>query len=93
MAQTSINILMDEELQKEFDQFCFDVGMNMSTAISIFAKTTLREQRIPFDIKTNQPNTETIEAIEEVQRMKADPCKKTYGSFAEIMNEIENEQI
>ncbi len=37
------------------------------------------------------PNAQTIEAIEEVQRMKSDPNKKTYGSFAEILKEIENE--
>lgn len=39
------------------------------------------------------PNAETIAAIEEVRRMKADPNKKTYGSFEEILKEIENEQI
>lgn len=33
------------------------------------------------------PNAETIAAIEEVQRMKADPDKKTYGSFEEILKE------
>ncbi|NLZ76698.1 MAG: hypothetical protein GX911_01875 [Spirochaetales bacterium] len=34
------------------------------------------------------PNAETIEALEEVKRLKADPHKKTYGSFAEIMEEL-----
>ena len=34
---------------------------------------------------------DTIEAIEEVQRLKADPHKKTYNSFAEILGELDNE--
>jgi len=50
MAQTTINIRMDEELKKQFDAFCSAVGMNMSTAINVFAKTTVRQQKIPFEI-------------------------------------------
>lgn len=41
-------------------------------------------------IQYETPNAETIEAIEEVKKLKADPNKKTYGSFAEIMEEINN---
>ena len=36
-------------------------------------------------IQFETPNADTIEAIEEVQRLKADPHKKTYNSFAEIL--------
>ena len=42
-------------------------------------------------IHYDTPNAETIEAMEEVKRLKADPNKKTYGSFSEILREIENE--
>lgn len=44
-------------------------------------------------IRYETPNAETIEAIEEAQRMKVDPHKKTYSSFAEIMGEINDGQI
>ena len=52
MAQTNISIRMDEDLKKQFDAFCSDVGMNMTTAICIFAKTVVRERRIPFEISS-----------------------------------------
>ena len=42
-------------------------------------------------IEYGPANAETIAAIEEVKRLKADPDKKTYNSFAEIMKEINNE--
>ena len=42
-------------------------------------------------IQFETPNADTIEAIEEVQRLKADPHKKTYKSFAEILGELDNE--
>ena len=37
-------------------------------------------------------NEETATAIEEAKLLKADPYKKAYSSFAEIMEEIDNEQ-
>ena len=42
-------------------------------------------------IQFETPNADTIEAIEEVQRLKADPHNKTYISFAEILGELDNE--
>ena len=41
---------MDEDLKKQFDAFCSDIGMNMTTVFCVFAKTAVRERRIPFEI-------------------------------------------
>ena len=68
MAQTNVNIRMDEDLKKQFDHLCNELGLNMSTAFNIFAKTMVRQQRIPFEISLDVPNTETVEAIQEVKR-------------------------
>ena len=54
MAQTNINIRMDEDLKKQFDAFCSDIGMSMTTAFCVFAKTAVRERRIPFEISTEK---------------------------------------
>ena len=50
MAQTNVNIRMDENLKKQFDAFCSDIGMNMTTAFCVFAKTAVRQNKIPFEI-------------------------------------------
>ncbi len=50
MGQTNVNIRMDEELKKQFDSFCSDIGMSMTTAFCVFAKTVVRQRRIPFEI-------------------------------------------
>lgn len=39
-------------------------------------------------IQYETPNAETIQAIEEVEQMKKDPNKKTYGSFAELLGDL-----
>lgn len=56
MGTTSINIRMDEDLKKQFEYFCNDMGMSMSTAFTIFAKKTVREYRIPFEVGANLPH-------------------------------------
>ena len=75
MAQTNINIRMDEKLKEEFDKFCSDIGMTMTTAMCIFAKMAVREQRIPFEITADpfysSANIERLEkAVKDVEEGK-----------------------
>ena len=53
MTQTLVNIRMDEELKKNMEQTCQELGMNMTAAITIFAKKMTREKRIPFDVSVD----------------------------------------
>ena len=81
MAQTNINIRIDANRKKEFEEFC--------EAVNIFIQRTLRDYRIPFDIGAEMPNAETKEAIKEVQRMKSDPVRgKTYTDVDTMMKDI-----
>jgi len=50
MAQTLINIRVDEGLKKDLETVCQELGMNMTTAFTIFAKKMTRERRIPFEV-------------------------------------------
>ena len=89
MAQTNINIRMDESLKREFDSLCQDLGLTMTAAFTVFAKTVVRRQRIPFEIAKDIPNTETIAAIEEVAAMKKDPSLgKAYTDVDAMMKEL-----
>lgn len=67
MAQTSINIRIDEELKKEFSFLCEDLGLNITTAINIFIKKSVNEWGIPFDLKAEKPTKEKfLKALENV---------------------------
>ena len=51
MAQTvNVNFRLDEEVKKNMEQVCSDLGLSMSSAFTIFAKKVSREKRIPFDV-------------------------------------------
>lgn len=89
MAQTNINIRMDEDLKKDFDGLCTELGLTMTAAFNVFARTMVRQQRIPFEISMNVPNAETIAAIEEIEEMKKNPSLgKAYTDVDQMMKEL-----
>jgi DNA-damage-inducible protein J len=63
MAQVLVNIRMDEELIKSMEDTCQTLGLNMTTAFTIFAKKVSREQRIPFDVSVDQFYSESNMAV------------------------------
>lgn len=92
MAQTNVNIRMDEETKIAFDKFCNEIGLSVSAAFNIFAKTVVREQKIPFELTLESLNTTTTKAMNEYYEMKSNPEKyKRYSNFKEAMNEALNE--
>ncbi len=46
----NVNFRMDEELKKSMEKVCDDMGLSMTAAFTIFAKTVSREKRIPFEV-------------------------------------------
>lgn len=53
MVQSVLTVRMDSETKAAFAAFCEQVGMSVSTAINLFARQTVREQRIPFEIRVS----------------------------------------
>ncbi|MBQ4573618.1 MAG: type II toxin-antitoxin system RelB/DinJ family antitoxin [Clostridia bacterium] len=89
MGQTNINIRMDEELKKQFDSFCNAVGMNMSTAINIFAKTVVRERRIPFEIALDSDPFYSAENTARLKKAAAE-IEVGKGTVHELIEDGEN---
>lgn len=54
MAQATFSVRMDDKLKKEFDEVLDEMGMNTTTAFNIFARTVVREKRIPFEINAEE---------------------------------------
>lgn len=86
VAQTNINIRMDENLKQQFDRVCNELGLNMTTAFNIFAKTVVRQQRIPFELSLNSPNSETIAAIDDVDNGRN--LSRSFHSVSELMEDL-----
>ena len=89
MAKVSTNISLDSDLKKTSQELYSDLGLNLSTAITIFLKQSLRVQGLPFTVTRENPNAETIAAMNEYYEMKAHPEKyRKYSSFQDAMSEV-----
>lgn len=53
MAQTTVSVRMDDRLKRDFDQICNDLGLSMTTAITMLAKKMTREKRLPFEVSVD----------------------------------------
>lgn len=52
MAQTAFTVRMDSETKKRFDELCKDFGMSANTAFNVFARTVVKQERIPFEVES-----------------------------------------
>jgi DNA-damage-inducible protein J len=76
MATATVTIRMDEELKKQAEVLFDDLGMNMTTAFTVFVKSAVRQQKIPFEIARDpfysEANMERLrKAIADVESGKA----------------------
>ena len=66
---------------------CNELGMNMSTAVTIFAKKVVRECGIPFEVSTGR--AATLAAMAEAEEMREHPERyQRYSSFDDLLNEV-----
>lgn len=49
----SITIRMDETLKKDFEKVLDDIGLSLSSAVTVFAKAVSRKHKIPFDLEAD----------------------------------------
>ena len=68
MAQINVNIRIDEDLKREFENLCNNLGLTMTVAFNVFARAVVRRQKIPFEISMYASNIETADVLENVNR-------------------------
>ncbi len=90
MAQSIVSVRMDDSLKKNFDNVCNELGLSMSTAITMLAKKMTREKRLPFDVSIDPFYNETnISALNEsiLQMQQGKIVTKTIEELDELANE------
>lgn len=92
MAKVSTSISIDADVKAKAQELFADFGLDLSTAINIFLRQSIRDNCIPFTIQREVPNADTIAAMKEADEMAKDPSAyKRYSSFAELLQEVETE--
>ena len=90
MAKTvDMHIRIDSEVKADVENIYAQYGMSIADAINVFLYTSRNKGGLPFELRPSVSNAETLEAIEEVRRMKADPSLgKGYTDIDQMMKEL-----
>lgn len=83
---TNLNIRVDEDIKRKAEAIFFELGLNMSTAVNIFLRYSVRYGGIPFDLRIEKPNAETLSAINAVNNNR--DMSKTFDSAKELMEDL-----
>lgn len=89
MATTNLNIRVDKDIKDQADRIYSELGMNMTTAINMFLRTTIREHGIPFSLKLDVLNEVTAAAIEEGRHLASDSSVKGYTNMDDLRAALE----
>ena len=89
MATVPTQIRVDEELKKQATDLFAQLGLDMSSAMNMFLRQCVLRGGIPFSVEIPNYKAEVIEAMMEAKRISKDPNTKTYGSFAEAIEDMD----
>ena len=81
MAQTTVSVRMDDALKKDFDSICNELGLSMTTEITMLAKKMTREKRLPFEV-----SVDPFYSSENMARLRKsiDQMESTGGTVHEV---------
>ena len=84
MAQTNVNIRIDDATKRQFDMICSELGLSMSAAFNIFAKAVVRQNKIPFELSVDPFNNDWNQA-----RLRTAIAHRDKGTVTKTMEELE----
>ena len=85
---TNFSVRMDSDIKKQCEAMYGELGINLTTAINVFLRQSIRVGGFPFDVRVEQPNKETIAAMLESERILHDPSAKRYSDVEEALRAL-----
>lgn len=67
MAKISTSISLDADVKDRAQSVLGELGLDLSTAVGLFLRQTIREKRIPFEVSLNVPGEVTGNHNEKVE--------------------------
>lgn len=86
---TNLNIRTEKNVKDKAEKIFKELGLNMTTAVNMFLKTTVRENGIPFELKLDIPNKTTLASFEEGERLIKDKTAPRYKSIDELKKALD----
>ncbi len=86
---TNLNVRIEKKIKLDSEVIFNKLGLNMTTAINLFLRQTIRNKGIPFELKIDEPNMVTTAAIEEGRLIARDETIKSYNNMKDLRRALE----
>ena len=85
----NINVRIDSNVKESAEAVFASLGITPTAAISLFYNQVIRTNSIPFELKADIPNKETLLAVNELEKMENNPEKyKGYNDIDSLMEDL-----
>lgn len=85
---TNFSVRMDSDIKKQCESLYGELGINLTTAINVFLRQSLRAGGFPFDVRLEQPNAETMAALLEAENIARNPAAKRYSDVEDALQAL-----
>lgn len=89
MSTVPTQIRIEEQLKKQSIELFNNLGIDMSSAITMFLKQCVLRNGLPFAVEMPQYNQEVLEAMQEARVLNKNPATKRYQSFREALEDMD----
>lgn len=89
MSTTNLNVRIDKKTKEQAEIIFKKLGINMTTAINMFLKTSIRENGIPFHLNLDVPNIVTESAIKEGIEIANDQKTRGYRNLNDLRKALD----
>lgn len=86
MSTSNINIRVDSEVKQQAEAIFNELGLNMSTAMNMFLRHSIRYGGIPFDLRLNIPNEDTQAAMDDINNKRN--ISEPFDSIEALMEDL-----
>ncbi len=87
MSKQNMTIRIEPKLKKDVTNLFKSLGLDLTTATTMFYIQALQCQGLPFDVKIKEPNETTYKAIEEAENNK--DSEKSFDNVEDLMKSLD----
>ena len=87
-AVMDVNVCVDRDVKEQSEALYGELGIDLTTAINVFLRQSLRVGGFPFEVRVDTPNQETVAALMEAEHILSDLSVKCYSDVEEALRAL-----
>ncbi len=88
----SLNVRLDADVKRTAESIYSGFGLSLAEAVNVFIHKSINVGGLPFDLRPERPNAETLAAMAEADRISRDPAVKGYRDMDALFRDLKADE-